>query len=93
VERENQRIRNGLRKSKGPIKIVLKKFVDNYNDLPHRGIGMSPNDACKKENFEKIINHENKYIKEFIRKGAKQKIYEIKDQVIVRSELQKKQNG
>lgn len=43
VERANKTLREALKKTPGVLKIKLKQIVSNYNNLTHRGIGMTPN--------------------------------------------------
>jgi transposase InsO family protein len=61
IERVNRTIRNACRKTNGPLIIKLKDIVDNYNNMTHRGIGMSPNEAIKPENYELVKKHEMMY--------------------------------
>ena len=65
IERANRTIRNALRKSSGPTKKNIKAILRNYNNLPHRGIGISPEEAMKEENHEKVRNRAKLYGKEF----------------------------
>ncbi|KAF9761957.1 Gag-Pol polyprotein [Nosema granulosis] len=66
IERANRTIREALKHSKGPTKVVLANIIKNYNNSEHRGIGMTPNEGLKKENHEHIIERQEKYRKEFI---------------------------
>lgn len=47
IERANHTIREKLKKLKGPIQKKLKEAIEAYNDVIHRGIVMSPNEAMK----------------------------------------------
>ncbi|KAG0420378.1 Pro-Pol polyprotein [Dictyocoela roeselum] len=58
IERANRTIREALKRSKGPVKLILGEFINNYNKSEHRGIGMSPNEGFLKENLEKITNNQ-----------------------------------
>jgi transposase InsO family protein len=68
VERANRTIRNALRKTKGSVRSELKEIVNSYKNIPHRGIGITPNEAFKPENFKFVKLHQEKYTKEFSRK-------------------------
>ena len=82
IERVNRTIRNALRKTPGAITKVLMKVVDNYNAMVHRGIGMSPNEALRRENWEKVRSIANIYKKEFDRKNKERMQFEIGDVVM-----------
>ena len=84
VERVIRTIRTGLKKITGPIKANLGKVVDNYNKTSHRGIGMSPESAVKKENWGKVIENSEKYSKEF--KGRILSSLSVGDEVYIRNE-------
>ncbi|KRH93965.1 enzymatic polyprotein, Endonuclease, Reverse transcriptase [Pseudoloma neurophilia] len=65
IERAIRTIREGVKRTKGPIKNKLQLIVDSYNNLLHRGIGTSPNLAIKKENWDKVKQFSLNYSKEF----------------------------
>src|SRR5699024_9702056 len=54
VERANRTLRNGLRKTSGPIKKSLKNLIENYNNIKHRGIKMTPTEALDEKNWEAV---------------------------------------
>ncbi|KAG0419938.1 Pro-Pol polyprotein, partial [Dictyocoela muelleri] len=86
IERANRTLRNALNKEKGKIKEKLNKVLNTYNGIKHRGIGMSPNEALKSENFEKVLEIQNKYSKEFGKKNLEQK-FKKGDKVLIRKEI------
>ena len=78
IERANRTLRNACKKTPGLLKVKLKRIVENYNNVLHRGIGMSPNEALKEENHERVKIHENKYKKEFKKnKGTIEEFFEM----------------
>jgi hypothetical protein len=89
VERAIRTVRNGLRKIKGNIKNVLSKVVKAYNNTIHRGIMMSPNEAFRQENWNKILDFQKKYIQEFERKERKFEKLNVGDIVLLRNEHNK----
>jgi acetyl/propionyl-CoA carboxylase alpha subunit len=86
VERANRTIRNAIRKTGKPVKIALKRIIENYNNMTHRGIGMSPNSAMLKENWDTVKKYQEKYQKEFQKKHKNVKILKIGDKVLIRNE-------
>ena len=87
VERVNRTIRNALTKTPGNHKINLIKVIENYNNARHRGIGMSPNEALLEVNREKVIETENKYMKEFEKKNKCTRKVQEGDRVVVKNEI------
>lgn len=87
VERMNRTIRNAMKKTKGVKKIELAKIIRNYNNILHRGIGMSPNDAMLPENKLKVLENSIKYAKEFKRYFRKHEKFKIGQKVILKNEL------
>ena len=87
VERANRTLREALKKTSGPVRVKLSKVVDNYNNIRHRGVGMTPNEATIKENWEKVRFNETAYEKEFARKMKKVSKLNIGDNVLVRNEF------
>ena len=87
VERANRTIRNALRKEKGPIRAKLPKVLDTYNNMEHRGIGTSPNEAVKEENWEKVRKVQEKYRKEF--KEKKLEKFTLEKDVLIKNEFRK----
>ena len=85
IERANRTIRDALRKSRGLLRVNLEKVIERYNETIHRGIGMTPNNALKEENWELIIKHQEKYKKEF--KERKFIEFNVGDHVLVKNEL------
>lgn len=71
IERANQTIRRAINKTKGKLKDKMDKIIENYNKLEHRAVGMSPNDAIKENNWNKVREIGNKYKKEFNEKKIK----------------------
>lgn len=65
MERANRTIREALKKTPGSVKSKLKGIIENYNNSVHRAIRMSPNEACKEENKEKVKQASNIYAMEF----------------------------
>lgn len=89
IERANRTIRNALRKSSGPTKKKLQGIIRNYNNLPHRGTGISPEEATKTENHDKVMSRAKEYGKEFNRTiGRKTKLV-VNDNVWLRNELKR----
>ena len=84
IERANRTIRNAIRKSKGALKLNLNRIIENYNNIVHRGIGMSPNEATREENFKKVLENQEKYKKEF--KPKRFKVFNIGDSVLIKNE-------
>ena len=64
-----------------------KLTSNSYNNLKHRGIGMSPDEALKEENWEKVKKTQEKYQKEF--KERKLESFEIGEKVLIKNELMK----
>ncbi|MGL5706922.1 MAG: reverse transcriptase domain-containing protein [Aeromonas sp.] len=89
IERANRTIRNAFRKSKGTAKMNLQNIIGNYNNIKHRAIGMTPNEACKEENWSKVKVNEIKYKQEFEKRNKKEKKYEIGDRVLIKNEHRK----
>ena len=87
IERANRTIRDGLRKSKGLLRVNLNKVIQRYNDTKHRGILMTPNEAMRQENWGKIREHQERYKKEFKEKKFIQ--FKIRDRVLVKNELKR----
>lgn len=90
IERVNRTIRNALRKTRGSVRSELKEIVNSYNNIPHRGIGITPNEAVKPENFEFVKLHQEKYKKEFSRKDKRMVSLNVGDSVLLRNEFKKK---
>jgi hypothetical protein len=90
VERANRTIREALTKTSKPIGVCLQEVIDRYNRTIHRGLGISPNDACKEENYNKIKEHEKKYELEFKRKNRKREILEENQKILIKNEFRKK---
>jgi hypothetical protein len=90
VERVNRTLREALKKTNGPLK-KLKIVTDNYNNSYHRGIDTTPRLALKRENLQRILDHAEKYEKEFHnnKKIIKQKRFEKGEDVILRNETRK----
>ena len=84
IERANRTIRTALKKTPGLLRIKLKKVIDNYNDIRHRAIGMSPNEALKPENREKVIENQKTYQKEF--KTKELESFEVGQEVYLKNE-------
>jgi hypothetical protein len=89
IERANRMIRNAFRKSNAINAKVLKEIISNYNNLLHRGIGMSPNEAMKAENRNEVIENSNKYIREFMNKDNSFVRLNVNDRVILKKEIKK----
>lgn len=87
VERANRTIRNALKKSKGPTKMNIKRIVYNYNNIPHRAIGMSPNDAMNPLNWERVAEHTLKYSKEFLKGSKVVTKFNDGEKVLIRNEF------
>jgi hypothetical protein len=87
IERANRTIRNAIRKSKGSLKKNLKRIIENYNNLEHRALGMSPNEAIKKENWSRVKEYEKHYKKEFAKYSKKEVQFKINDRVLLRNEF------
>ena len=58
-------ILTGLKKAQGSINNAVVGVIQNYNNMIHRGIKMSPNDAMKSENHDKVLKNMDAYCKEF----------------------------
>ncbi|MGL6119970.1 MAG: RNase H-like domain-containing protein, partial [Fusobacteriaceae bacterium] len=91
VERVNRTLREAIKKTNGPLKKKLKVVTENYNNSYHRGIDTTPRLALKRENWQSILDHAEKYEKEFHnnKKSIKQERFEIGDEVILRNEIRK----
>lgn len=89
VERVNRTLRDSLKRTKGLTKVVLKKIIENYNNTYHRGIKMTPNEACLEKNYEKVLEAEIKYIKEFNSLNKRQEEFMENDVVLLKNELPK----
>ncbi|KRH93356.1 putative LTR Retrotransposon [Pseudoloma neurophilia] len=50
VERAIRTLRESLKRTKGSYKQKFNKIINNYNNLYHRGINMTPNQALLKGN-------------------------------------------
>lgn len=87
VERANRTIREGLKKTKGPVRIKLKLVVLNNNNSYHRGIGMSPEEAMKTENYQKVIDNSKNYQKKFRKYFVKHEKFYENDKVLLKNEL------
>lgn len=88
VERANRTIRDALKKTAGPLKLRLRNAVKAYNDCRHRGIGMSPDEAMMKSNWEKVREHQARYSQEIMKNKGFEK-FEIGQKVLIRNELKK----
>jgi transposase InsO family protein len=86
VERVNRTLRTANKKTKGCVKRILSKIINNYNNLYHRGIGMAPNEAIKTENWDSVRRVNFKYKKEFDRKNMKGIEFVIGEKVVIRNE-------
>ena len=87
IERANRTIRNALKKTKGMLKIKLKKIIENYNLMIHRAIGLAPSEARKKENWKIIEKTQENYAKEF--KEKKHKLRDLGEFVLIKNEKRK----
>ena len=87
VERAIRTIRTGMKKNKGLYQSRLKEVVRTYNEIKHRGIGISPNEAMMSKNREIVLKNQQKYANEFKEK----KFEELKtgDDVFIRNESKK----
>ncbi|KAI5152397.1 hypothetical protein ENBRE01_3053 [Enteropsectra breve] len=85
VERVIRTLRNALNKTKGSVKINLNKITETYNNMIHRGIGMTPIQAMQQENQQQILEYVDKYKKEFIYK----ELPELKEgtKVLIKNEI------
>lgn len=86
IERANRTLRNALNKEDGRLKERLERAVNNYNKTYHRGIGMSPNDAFKPENFDEVLKRQKAYSKEFGSKNFANE-FKIGNYVLFRNEI------
>ena len=86
IERANRTIRNALKKTKGPLKIKLHRALAVYNNSIHRGIGMSPIEARKEQNFRSVTNWQSKYKNEFGLRNKHKINFELNQRVLVRNE-------
>ena len=75
-----------FKQTKGSPKINFSKVIARYNGSFHRGIGMSPDDAIKQENREKVLHNQEKYAVEF-KKNNKILKLEVNDKVVIRNEV------
>lgn len=70
---------------------MLKKALDTYNSIYHRGIGMSPKEGLDPGNREKVKQHEEKYKSEFENKLANKtnnkNIISIGKKVLLKNEI------
>ncbi|KRH91753.1 hypothetical protein M153_27896000527, partial [Pseudoloma neurophilia] len=87
VERAIKTIRNALKRSKGPLPGKVKRFIKAYNTMKHRRVGMSPNEAMKPENREKVLQNSEKYREEF--KETQIEGFNVGDAVLIRYENKK----
>jgi hypothetical protein len=46
----------------------LRDVIENYNNSMHRGLGMTPLEASKKENKKLVLANQEKYRKEFVQR-------------------------
>ena len=65
VERLNRTVKLMLNKSslsrKGNVSEEnIKQMIENYNNTEHSTIGMTPNEALKRENHVKVVNNTKK---------------------------------
>lgn len=84
IERAIRTIRMALNKTGKSARKSLEKIVENYNNMPHRAIGLTPNDAFKENNREIVLENEQKYAKEF--KQGKVKEFKIGENVYIKNE-------
>lgn len=87
IERANRTIRNAIRKTKGDLKDNLSVIIENYNNILHRALGTTPNEALRPENRERINKRIERYKKEF--NEEHQRSYKIDDKVLVKDETRK----
>lgn len=64
-EKSDKNLKKGSKEINVPIKVRLRKVIENCNINRHRGIGMTPLEALKNENFEIVIENSRKYTNEF----------------------------
>lgn len=88
IERVNRTLREALRKTNKPPKICLKDIVENYNNIKHRGIGMAPKVALKKDNWKLVLKNTENYKKEF-KKTKENSLFMDGDLVYIRNEFRR----
>jgi hypothetical protein len=59
----------------------------NYNSIFHRAIGMSPSEARKEENWNKVKMWAEKYKKEFGNKNNVKEVLKEGEKVLIRNEV------
>lgn len=83
VERFNRTVREALNMRKAITNVSLQKAIRNYNSIFHRAINCCPLEALNAEKASSILEHQEKYAKEFVR--TKCKAFEINDTVLVKN--------
>ncbi|MGL5709134.1 MAG: reverse transcriptase domain-containing protein, partial [Aeromonas sp.] len=89
IERAIRTIRDACRKIPGATSDKLGKIISAYNRTEHRGIGMTPEQALKKENWDKVKINVEKYKGEFECKSKRVNILRDGEKVLIRNELRK----
>ncbi|KCZ78744.1 hypothetical protein H311_00216, partial [Anncaliia algerae PRA109] len=69
-----------------------EKIIKNYNDMCHRAINMTPNEAVKHENWNRVKENIEKYKKEFKHYDRKTLIFKKNDKVLVKNDLRAKKS-
>jgi hypothetical protein len=87
VERVNRTLREMIKRSKGPIKETLERIVQSYNTSMHRGINMSPEEALKIENYNKVIEQQEIYANGFIKCRGKYDVLKTGDRFLIKMNL------
>ncbi|WUR04790.1 integrase catalytic domain-containing protein [Vairimorpha necatrix] len=92
VERFNRTVQEGIYKQEGNLNLKSKllKMLEAYNNICHSKLGMSPNEACKKENETKIKEKQYEEIIIFNKANENKEVEEVfneNDQVIIKNEF------
>lgn len=87
VERGIRTIREGLKRSKGPLKFKHSGLINTYNNVIHRGKGMTPEKARLPENWNAVMDHTKEYMCEFKKKDAPK--FSVGQTVLIKNECKK----
>ena len=93
IERANRTIRDAIKKTGGPVRKIFSEVLETYNNTAHRGIGMTPNEAYLKENYERVKRNSFKYEKQFKRSRKKKEVFKVDDTVLIKNEKKILKNG
>ncbi|KAI5163519.1 hypothetical protein NEAUS03_2335 [Nematocida ausubeli] len=88
VERLIRTLRDGLNRTKGPLRKKLGQVTKAYNNTVHRAIGMSPMQAMEEDQHKKLLHSVDKYKREF---GITERLeLPLNQPVLVRKDIRSK---